>query len=504
MSQSISDVPSISAASRLEDPGLVSNALLEFLRLVQYAVNPSPRQGVQDYGCRIRANTPQEEAVRRDEAVRTRLATVAVVSATVLATALAAVPALAEPATTVRYPAGASSTQFRGYAFDTCSAPSLAAMKAWRESPYRAVGIYVGGVNRTCLQPNLSASWVRQVTLMRWRLVPIYKGRQAPCTTLDPTDVLIRPSRAAEQGTAAASDAVAKSWALGLRPGSAVYYNMEPYDVTWPRCRAAVLTFLSAWTKQLHRSGYLSGVYMNLHHGAEHLVESYTSPSYARPDALWVARWDGDPRLFGWSGVPNGYWARGQRGKQYLGDHDETHGGVTLNIDSNRFNAPVATLPYPYRVTSTSPLNGRSGPSTSYPVTRTFAPGSTVEVVCQTPGSKVGSTVVWDKLVDGTYVTDHYLSTPSKTGYSAPLPRCSYPYQVDSPDGVNRRSGPGTGYPVVGWLPNGARARVYCQTRGSLVGDTRVWDRLLDESYVTDRYVATPSAASYSWPIPRC
>ncbi|PVG84872.1 hypothetical protein DDE18_02640 [Nocardioides gansuensis] len=425
-------------------------------------------------------------------------------AATVLATAAAAPPALAEPATTVRYPLGASSTQFRGYAFDTCTAPSLAAMQAWRESPYRAVGIYMGGVNRSCLQPNLSASWVREVTLMRWRLVPIYKGRQAPCTTLDPTDLLIRPSRAAEQGAAAASDAVAKARALGLRPGSAVYYNVEPYDVTRPRCRDAVLSFLSAWTRQLHRSGYLSGVYVNLHHGAEHLVQTYGSTSYARPDAVWIARWDGDPGLFGWSGVPDSSWARGQRGKQYRGDHDETHGGVTLNIDSNRFNAPVATVSYPYRVTSASPLNGRSGPSASRPVTRTFAPGSTVQVVCQTPGSKVDRTVVWDKLVDGTYVTDHYVSTPSETGYSAPLPRCSYPYQVRAAEGVNRRTGPGTGHPVVGRLPTGALARVYCQTRGSLVGNTRVWDRLLDGSYVTDRHVATPSATSYSRPIPRC
>ncbi len=104
----------------------------------------------------------------------------------------------------------------------------------------------------------------------------VSRRRQAPCTTLDPTDVLIAPARAAEQGTAAALDAVSTASALGLRPGSAVYYNMEPYDVTRARCRDTVLRFLSAWTKQLHRGGYLSGVYVNLNHGAEHRVASYT------------------------------------------------------------------------------------------------------------------------------------------------------------------------------------------------------------------------------------
>jgi hypothetical protein len=45
-------------------------------------------------------------------------------------------------------------------------------------------------------------------------------------------------------------------------------------------------------------------------------------------------------------------------------------------------------------------------------------------VSCQRSGSKVGTTAVWDRLDDGTYVSDYYLATPSKTTYSSPLPRC--------------------------------------------------------------------------------
>src|SRR5919202_1775537 len=83
--------------------------------------------------------------------------------------------ARAEPATTVAYPAGAATTRYAGLAFDTCTAPSLAAVQAWAASPYRAVGVYVGGVNRTCSQPRLTASWVSDVSKLGWKLLPIYK-----------------------------------------------------------------------------------------------------------------------------------------------------------------------------------------------------------------------------------------------------------------------------------------------------------------------------------------
>src|SRR5215207_3587384 len=74
-------------------------------------------------------------------------------------------------------------------------------------------------------------------------------------------------------------------------------------------------------------------------------------------------------------------------------------------------------------------LNGRSGPKTSNPIVKIYGPGTTVSVVCQTNGSTVGTTSVWNKLDDGNYVSDYYVSTPSKATYSAPLPRCTYPFQ---------------------------------------------------------------------------
>ncbi|HKS52045.1 MAG TPA: glycoside hydrolase domain-containing protein [Pseudonocardiaceae bacterium] len=214
------------------------------------------------------------------------------------------------------------------------------------------------------------------------------------------------------------------------------------------------------------RARYVSGVYENLTFGALDLASSYFSGSYARPDALWIARWDGNQSLAGWPGIPDTRWAAHQRAKQYRGDVQETYGGVTMTIDDDNLDAPVGTTAYRYTVTSTGPLNARSGPGTAYPVVKTYQPGATVAVACQAPGSTVASTKVWDKLTDGSYVTDYYISTPSKTGYSTPITRCRYPYQVSPATTLSERAGPGRSYPVTGGLPSGALAWVVCQQTG--------------------------------------
>ncbi|WP_145813808.1 glycoside hydrolase domain-containing protein [Kribbella amoyensis] len=411
-------------------------------------------------------------------------------------------PAVAEPATGVAYSAGSTATRYVGWAFDTCTAPTVAQMTAWKASPYKAVGIYIGGGNRGCQQPQLTASWVSSVTRMGWRLIPIYMGWQAPCTfSSKPFKMSSSPTTAGTQATGAAADAVAKAKALGIIGGSAIYGDMEHYDVNDTTCRAAVLRYLSSWTKELHRQGYLSAVYAHQNSGAVHLSEIYNSTSYARPDALWIARWDKNTGLFNWPTVPNSYWAVGQRAKQYWGDHAETYGSVTLTIDSDRFDAPVASVGFGYTVTGN--VYSRTGPAFSYPASTGYPAGSTVRILCQTYGQQVGTTTVWNKLTTGAYVTDYYVNTPSNTTYSAPIPGCSNAYQTTT-SSLSRRSGPGTSYSVLGTMPAGSLAWVTCQRSGSAAGTTSVWDRLTDGSYVTDYYVATPSKTTYSAPIRRC
>jgi uncharacterized protein YraI len=428
------------------------------------------------------------------------------VAAAVLAagiTTLTIRPASAEPATTVAYPTNASATRLSGYAFDACAAPALETMQAWKiSSPYQGVGAYIGGASRSCAQPNLSSTWVTTVSLQGWRIIPIYVGYQAPCVRRS-SAARFASSTADVLGTSDAADAVSQAQALGILPGSAIYGDLEHYSANDPECRTAVLAYVSAWTNELHRQGYLAGMYAHISSGAKHLSEAYSSTAYARPDALWIARWDNNPTLTGWTGIPNALWSNHQRGKQYRGDHDETYGGIKIDIDSDHFDAPVATVSYAYQITSAGNLNGRSGPKTSTPVVRTYPPGATVGVVCQTTGTKIGPTVLWNKLTDGNYVTDYYVSTPSDAGYSTPLPRCSYPLQVTIPT-LNRRTGPGARYPITGTLPGGALGWVTCQRRGSTVGTTSIWDRLENGTYVSDYYLATSSKTTYSPPLPRC
>ena len=65
---------------------------------------------------------------------------------------------------------------FTGYGFDACTAPSTKALQAWSVSPYRALGVYLGGVNRACADGNLSASWISTTVSMGWNLLPLYVG----------------------------------------------------------------------------------------------------------------------------------------------------------------------------------------------------------------------------------------------------------------------------------------------------------------------------------------
>jgi uncharacterized protein YraI len=428
----------------------------------------------------------------------------AVLAGAALILGLAALPVAAEPETPVKYPGGASSTPADRLGFDACTAPSLSALRAWQgTSPYSLVNIYFGGNNRGCTQPNLTKAWVRDAHAMGWRLLPTYMGHQPVCM-LGNKPNRYTASNATSRGTSDAKDAVTQAKALGLLPGSALYADVEHYVRTDSACRTAVRRYVSAWTKTLHGAGYLAGVYVHQDSGLRDLADSYNSTTYARPDAVWMARWDGSQSLTGWPTAPNSRWAMWQRAKQYRGDHNETWGGVTINIDSDRVKAPVATVARAYKVTSSTALNARTGPSSSYSVVRSYDPGASMSVVCQASGQKVGTTSVWNRLTTGAWVSDRYTSTASNTGFTSALPRCTYPGQVTTTS-LNARTGPGAKYAVTGSaLPRGALAYVICQKAGSKVGTTSVWNKLLDGRWVSDYYVSARSNTSWSSPIPRC
>jgi hypothetical protein len=402
------------------------------------------------------------------------------------------------PATAPEFPLAATATRYTGKGFDTCTAPSKATMKAWKKaSPYEAVGVYLSGTNRACRQPNLTASWVADVSAMGWRLLPISMGLQAPCRD-NRRKKPMSAKTSGPQGAADAKAAVAAATALGLAPGSPVYADIESYDKRNASCVKTVATYISAFTLELHRAGYLAGVYGNLGSGMADLSDRYSSPTHARPDAVWLARWDSTTRLTGWTGIPDTQWPLHQRSKQYRGDHDEKYGGVRLNIDSDYVDGPVATVARPVVVPAGANVRTRQAPGLDAPITGKRPPGDTVRVLCRAVGGQVVGTTtsnVWDKLDDGSYMADAYLGAPV-------LPACRYPAQVATVAGANVRSGPGPGFPTAGGaLPAGALAWVTCQIAGP--AGTGVWNRLEDGAYVDNSLIAG-TTAGFNPAVPRC
>ncbi|MFE2871385.1 DUF1906 domain-containing protein, partial [Embleya sp. NPDC059259] len=224
--------------------------------------------------------------------------------------------------------------------FDTCETPTVETMRAWRESPYRVVGIYVAGDNRACKSSRLTFDWVKAVHAQGWDFLPIQVGLQAPCTQSGKTG-RIDPARAARQGVAEANDAVDRSATLGFRPGSAIWFDMEAYDNTDAGCRTAVLDFVSAWSDRVRERGYVAGYYSSLSSGIADLIEAVDKRPI--PDAVWYARWDGHAGTTGDGALPDGYW-RGRRVHQYTGNVSETHGGKRVVIDRNAVDGPVGVL----------------------------------------------------------------------------------------------------------------------------------------------------------------
>lgn len=217
----------------------------------------------------------------------------------------------------------AGSTDFTGKGFDACTAPSAATMHTWlQRSPYRAVGIYIGGSDRACAQPNLTASWVSQQQSAGWHFMPIYVGPQESFREIH---------AAASQAVSAAKDAVSQARLLGFGPGTPLYYDMEAYPAS---LNGRVLRFLTSWTREVHTLGYSSGVYSNSLSGIQALVSNFANPADTMPDVIYDALWNGaantsDPIL------PSTEWAGHQRIHQYLGGQNVTYGGVTVNIDQD-------------------------------------------------------------------------------------------------------------------------------------------------------------------------
>ena len=157
--------------------------------------------------------------------------------------------------------AAAKGSVFTGYAFDACNAPSTDALSAWLQSPYRALGIYIGGVNRACS----NAQPLRRL------------GRRRRRHGLEPDPALRRPSGALRRRPRPCEDLPharrepghgrgrrrrgRRGRARRSAPGSPIYFDMEGYARTTRPARRPCRPSSAAWVDELHALGYLAGVY---------------------------------------------------------------------------------------------------------------------------------------------------------------------------------------------------------------------------------------------------
>jgi hypothetical protein len=262
---------------------------------------------------------------------KTTLVALAVAAAALLSACLPATPAAPPPAYT------------KG--FDACAAPSLTAMGKWKSSsPYDTVGVYLGGSNRACAQPNLTSSWVSGAWSQGWKLLPIWVGPQASCTTLSGT-TKISPDGATAffQGVNEAQAAADAAQKLGLGWMTPIYYDMEGY----PRggaCTNAVQSFADGWVRQLTARGLRGGMYSSLCSGILDMAAATKDTRKVPLNAIWIAAWNNAPQIYGFGSpcaLSDTLWNDHQRVHQYQGGHNESYGGVTINIDSNAVDGPT-------------------------------------------------------------------------------------------------------------------------------------------------------------------
>jgi surface antigen len=158
------------------------------------------------------------------------------------------------------------------------------------------------------------------------------------------------------------------------------------------------------------------------------------------PSVGSVAVWHGGENYAWWGGHVAYVMAVTSSGQAVMEEYNWSH---YLAYDTRTAQAPryihfvagpsVAPQPqpqpqpqpagHPYRTTDI--VRQRSGPGTTF-ATRAFAQnGQQVLIACQVrSGSMINGTGIWDRLSDGTYVTDYYMTTPSFNAFSPGLPHC--------------------------------------------------------------------------------
>jgi xanthine/CO dehydrogenase XdhC/CoxF family maturation factor len=307
---------------------------------------------------------------------------------------------------------GTNSSIVSGEGFDMCAVPTATQMQnQWSLSgnPYTATAIYVGGETMSCSQPNLTASWVTQVSSQGWDLIPLWVGPQAvqgcsicqesggtPCPGMS-----TNTATAGSQGAAEADSAVNAANALGVTH-SIIYYDLEAYGRNCgtasciSQCTGTLLSeasasakaFVNGWVQELHAKGFDGGVYGS----SLNAEDDWNSTVIAYPaDAVWLGAWNGYDDVQTPAAVFN-LWPSNMRIHQYCnsgttgtgscaGQNTPSSALLAGNwFDDDAINGPIfasssssSDLPPP---TLTYPSNGATGIATTPTFSWSSVPGA--------------------------------------------------------------------------------------------------------------------------------
>ena len=221
----------------------------------------------------------------------------------------------------------------------------------------------------------------------RLAFIPTWVGLQAPCFAITSTPRFSYDlATAYAQGVSEADAALEAAAGLGLttadQRGTIIYYDMEYFPTNNTPCRDAAKAFVDGWSGRLRARGNMAGVY-----AVSSVMSDYALLTHA-PDNVWLAQWN---RPYGYTttasvynvpGIDNSLWSNHQRLHQYTGGHDETWGGVTLNIDSDVLDGSLARLPcVAFGVAVTPSIGGTAAVQTAPNCEGGYTPQSAIQVV---------------------------------------------------------------------------------------------------------------------------
>jgi Domain of unknown function (DUF1906)/Divergent InlB B-repeat domain len=230
--------------------------------------------------------------------------------------------------------------------FDKCEILTTTQMQDWiTNSPYRAVGAYIGGISAACANLGFTQSWAATVLSQGWGIIPIWVGPQAPNSTLAHKLTGV-PATDQATGVTEADAAAARMTALGFGPGSVVYYDMEAYTRT-AASEASTQAFVEGWVTELHAQGFQAAIY-----SSHPEIQDWEQGKVAdAPDAIWFA-------FFFSTGVPCGtkcqntestdipdtFWNNHQRLRQTSSGFTSTYGSTAASIDEDWTDGPVVAI----------------------------------------------------------------------------------------------------------------------------------------------------------------